>query len=251
MIYLRTSDRRTVRRHVEDRAMQVESQISVTSEQDTYPLQGLHGKEICLLQDARYETFGLQWDSWLRWGEGETVKVKLPRNVFAESFEYRGTVPLFATMATPFSYPFAEAKKTGRNVEYESKQFRSRWVTVQFKNAIPESERDSSLDPCRRCGAVWYAAVVPASVRSSAGLDPHASVQPVVHDDPASSCDEPPQKVPKVDLPAAAQGVNDELSVQSSRNDRFEKLQSLMKWRRDGLVDSPEFKAAKRELLGL
>jgi hypothetical protein len=29
----------------------------------------------------------------------------------------------------------------------------------------------------------------------------------------------------------------------------FEKLRCLRKWRQDGLVDSPEFKAAKRELL--
>ena len=31
-------------------------------------------------------------------------------------------------------------------------------------------------------------------------------------------------------------------------DDRFQKLESLMRWRQAGLVDSPEFKAAKHEL---
>ena len=32
---------------------------------------------------------------------------------------------------------------------------------------------------------------------------------------------------------------------------RFEKLQCLMEWRKAALVESPEFKIAKRELLGM
>ena len=31
----------------------------------------------------------------------------------------------------------------------------------------------------------------------------------------------------------------------------YAKLQSMMEWRQKGLMDSPELKAAKRELLGL
>jgi hypothetical protein len=31
----------------------------------------------------------------------------------------------------------------------------------------------------------------------------------------------------------------------------YAKLQSMMEWRQMGLMDSPELKAAKRELLGL
>ena len=66
---------------------------------ETFALQGVNGNDICLLQDVRYESFGLPWDDWLAWGEGEDVTVKLPRNHFAESIEYKGTAPLFATMA--------------------------------------------------------------------------------------------------------------------------------------------------------
>lgn len=39
-------------------------------QKERFPLQGLPGSEICLLQDIRYESFGLMWDDWLRWGEG-------------------------------------------------------------------------------------------------------------------------------------------------------------------------------------
>ena len=52
---------------------------------ETFSLQGIHGSEICLLQDVRYETFGLPWDDWLAWGEGEKLTIRLPRNHFTES----------------------------------------------------------------------------------------------------------------------------------------------------------------------
>ena len=39
-------------------------------QKERFPLQGLPGSEICLMQDIRYESFGLMWDDWLRWGEG-------------------------------------------------------------------------------------------------------------------------------------------------------------------------------------
>ena len=124
-----------------------------TSGMDNFPLQGIHGKEVAVLQDVRYESFGLHWDGWLRWAEGEDVKVKLPRNHFKESLEYSGMALIFATMASPFEYPLSEARKTGRNVEYENGQFRSRLTTVTYRAAIPVEDRDSTLDPCERCGA--------------------------------------------------------------------------------------------------
>ena len=37
----------------------------------------------------------------------------------------------------------------------------------------------------------------------------------------------------------------------STADSVFLKLSGLMQWRQSGLVDSPEFKAAKRELLGM
>ena len=92
---------------------------------ETFPLQGLHGSDICVLQDVRYESFGLPWDDWLRWGEGESIEVRLPRNQFESSKLYTGTAPLFATMATLFNYPLAEARRTQRNVELENEQFLS------------------------------------------------------------------------------------------------------------------------------
>lgn len=93
---------------------------------ETFPLQGVHGVEICVLQDVRYETFGLPWDDWLTWAEGEKVTVRLPRTTHGESKEYSGTAPIFATMADMFSYPVADARKFGRNVQRENVQFQSR-----------------------------------------------------------------------------------------------------------------------------
>ena len=142
-----------------------------SGQSETFPLQGLHGSEICVLQDVRYESFGLAWDEWLRWGEGEAVKVRLPRNHFQESRVYTGTAPLFASMASPFRYPLGEARKFGRDVEYENKQFRSRWTTFTFGVSIPEAERDPTIQACAMCGAQWYLEAEPIEAFVEAGGD--------------------------------------------------------------------------------
>ena len=234
----------------------------INSEADNYPLQGIHGKEIAVLQDARYESFGLHWDGWLRWGEGEAVKVKLPRSFYKESVIYTGTAPLFASMASPFSFPLAEARKTGRDVEYENGQFRSRWVVVNYRTAIPADERDSMLDPCQRCGARWYAGVCNLAELAAAGLMAGPGAVAVAASVLADSSQDdvtdskllvvvPASATRATQLPIKDQPTKRPRLDDASQNCRFEKLRSLMEWRQSGLVDSPEFKMAKRELLGM
>ena len=100
---------------------------------ENYPLQGLLGAEICVLQDVRYETFGLPWDDWLAWGDNEELTIKLPRTHFKSSLAYKGTAPLFASMGDLMSYPPGEALRTGRRVDRENAQMRSRWHHVPFR----------------------------------------------------------------------------------------------------------------------
>lgn len=141
---------------------------------ERFPLQGLHHKEICLLQDVRYDSFGLSWDDWLRWGEGEDMMVKLPRCSFEASVPYKGTAPLFATMADLFSFPIAEARRAGRLVERENVQWRSRWRVIMFRLPIPREQRNSTLKPCCKCCAEWYLAadaVVEDAYGAAAGDD--------------------------------------------------------------------------------
>ena len=123
---------------------------------ESFPLQGIHGKELCLLQDPRYESFGIQWDEWLRWGEGETITVKMPRNRFAQSLPYKGSAPLFATMADLFSFPIREAERTGRSIEKENVQWQSRWTIVSFSKPIPVEHRCTTIEACPKCAALWY-----------------------------------------------------------------------------------------------
>jgi hypothetical protein len=126
-------------------------------QRERFPLQGLHDAEICVLQDVRYESFGLCWDDWLRWGEGDTVMVNLPRSTpGAKSSAYKGTAPLFATMADMFSFPLTEARRSMRCVERENVQFRSRWCIFNFRQGIPKAQRNITLSPCCRCAAAWY-----------------------------------------------------------------------------------------------
>jgi hypothetical protein len=153
---------------------------------ESFPLQGLHGSEVCVLQDVRYESFGLPWDDWLCWGEDEDVMVKLPRNHFEASAKYSGSAPLFATMANVFQYPLQDAQKTGRSVEKENGQFRSRWTIVTFVREIPPQHRDISIPPCPRCAAQWYASAAgqqpvapPAEVFGEAAAAPVIPTGPV------------------------------------------------------------------------
>ena len=128
-------------------------------QRETFSLQGLHKAEIVLLQDVRYESFGLPWDDWLTWGEdpatGGVMTVRLPRNHFRASVEYSGTAPLFATMADPFRFPASEAHATGRDVERENRQFRSRWDPTFFRNEIPAAMRDDTVPACPVCWSRW------------------------------------------------------------------------------------------------
>ena len=136
--------------------MATQSTFIRRGQNETFPLQGLPGSEICVLQDVRYESFGLPWDDWLTWGEAEDLMIRMPRNNFEESVQYTGTAPLFATMADLLKYPAAEAKSTGRDVEKENRQFRSRWEIIRFKESIPQDERDVTIKPCPKCAAEWF-----------------------------------------------------------------------------------------------
>ena len=123
---------------------------------DRYPLQGIHTADVCILQDVRYESFGLPWDDWLAWGEGEELMVSLPRNSFRSSLKYDGSAPLLASMCDLFSYPPREATRTGRNVERENRQWRSRWTSVCFSRSLPEARMQPTFPACPRCAATWY-----------------------------------------------------------------------------------------------
>lgn len=268
-----------------------------TSEMDNFPLQGIHGMEVAVLQDVRFESFGLHWDGWLRWAEGEDVKVKLPRNHFKESMEYNGMAPIFATMASPFEYPLSEARKTGRNVEYENGQFRSRFTTVTYRTPIPVEERDSTLDPCERCGAEWYAGVVDESAPASNEEEPadddilkairaaelaqdaaHKGASEAAADDDADDCDDDHLMqalllaeasrdcgaAGAVHSQALSEAVSNSPAQKRARTEAaspptapsaadvlFQRLQTLTDLRKARLLDTPEYKAAKCELLGI
>lgn len=106
--------------------------------------------------------------------------VNMPRSeAGARSIRYSGTAPLFATMADLFQYPLQEARNSCRNVERENKQFRSRWVIVEFSHAIPEGDRNNTLNPCAKCAAMWYLRADGANA-SSAPLVPAQQSLPVV-----------------------------------------------------------------------
>ena len=143
--------------------LQIFQAFEARGQRERFPLQGLPGCDVCVLQDVRYESFGLPWDDWLRWGDGETVMVNVPRTApGAKSVQYRGTAPLFGTMACMFHYPLSEARATGRDPELENVQWRSRWRVVEFRHCIPAEQRQVDLPACGRCAAAWLAELADA-----------------------------------------------------------------------------------------
>ena len=109
-----------------------------------------------------------------------------------------------------------------------------------------------SLDPCERCGAEWYAAVLSQSERLETGGS-HAAGEPTDSQLEAAvmlagGSDvgvESDAKRVRTTSPRGAGGSARQADAM------YAKLQSMMEWRQMGLMDSPELKAAKRELLGL
>ena len=243
---------------------------------ESFPLQGIHGSEICLLQDVRFESFGLPWDDWLRWGDGESMMVRLPRNAFDESKEYVGTAPLFATMATLFKYPLYMAKKFQRDVEYENEQFRSRWNIIRFPTSIPKHERNPTLKPCKGCGAKWYAGAVAAesiqeilssiatksdvaapllpeaddsrSVVAQAGEPPQQAIQQggETFQQTASAAAAPKERTQETIAPS--QPEIPQGHVQLDGDLFWARLSKLMTWREQGLLSPAEFATAKAAL---
>ena len=208
---------------------------------ETFPLQGIHGSEVCVLQDVRYESFGLHWDDWLRWGEGESILVRLPRNQYEASKLYTGTAPLFSTMATMFSYPLAEAKRTQRQVELENEQFRSRWTVVRFPNPLPEERRDPTLRPCAKCGAQWYvSAWDPTDVEGQAP-PPGNPPQLLAHTDGLDAA-------PQSGAPCPSEPLRKRLRTEPDPDDLWHRLTELMCWKSEGLLTPQQFENAKAAL---
>ena len=205
---------------------------------ETFPLQGIHGHDICLLQDVRYETFGLPWDDWLAWAEGEPIMVRLPRNHYSESKLYTGTAPLFATMADAFSYPIMEARQTGRCIPRENEQFRSRWNVITYPWPIPAAERDPTLHPCPHCAAQWYQASADMEATDFAA---HAA-RPVVSVQRAhKSAGARPMHT------AASAAVPPALPL-TRRDELWARLSELMRWHTEGRLTATKFATAKAHL---
>ena len=171
------------------------STFQTRGQRERFPLQGLPACDVAVLQDVRYESFGLCWDDWLRWGDGETLMINVPRNVAgAASVEYDGTAPLFATMADVFHFPLGEARQTGRDVERENAQFRSRWRIVHFGKAIPPQMRDRGLEPCPKCAAAWYAEAAAEVGEAPALAEGDPPLLPVAMAPPAPEAESPERK---------------------------------------------------------
>ena len=108
-------------------------------------------KEIIFLNDIRYESDGekkiMPWHMFLNLLEGATVNISMPKNFYADDYEWVEKQPIFATCENPIV-----RIKNGSLDEGETQQMAQRWVVLKFRHQYLE-DANHDITPCGRCFA--------------------------------------------------------------------------------------------------
>ena len=98
----------------------------------SFPLQGIFGKKVCILQDVRVNTFKLGFDSLLVWFEGEPLTVPMPRNLYKEDREYSEQAPIFISSGSKFQIPGKEAQELSLDPYEQNEMMDARFRFFHF-----------------------------------------------------------------------------------------------------------------------
>ena len=158
-----------------------------------YPMMAIHGKKVCVLEDLRASTFGLGWDAYLVWWEGQPLPVPMPQNHHKGPLDYTDRAPVFATGGGKLRIPLREALELGLDPNVQNDMMDKRWVYFQFTKSFDGDQR-RAVKPCGRCFAQWVISgvpapsAVPAPAASSAAVpSAAATAAPLSPTPPASS----------------------------------------------------------------
>ena len=126
----------------------------------TYPLLGLFGKKVAVIQDLRVDTFRLPFaDLLIRW-EGEPFRVPRPQNRYDGDRVYHEGAPVFASSGDKLRITLAEALRTSTVPERQNAMMDQRWRCFLFAHTLRRGEED--VETCGRCFAQWLLQPVPA-----------------------------------------------------------------------------------------
>ena len=119
-----------------------------------FPLQGIFGKKVCVLQDVRVNTFKLGFDSLLVWWEGEKFPVPLPQNKHDGDKEYVDKAPVFITAGSKFRIPRKEAETLQVSEDVQNDMMDARFSYYYFPRTLLAHQK-VEVPPCPRCFASW------------------------------------------------------------------------------------------------
>ena len=217
--------------------------VMPTPQADSFcPLENIRGHEVLLWQDFRYapghprkEEQGLRIDegTWNRLLEGLPTLIGVPKTdggrhdfVFDEDvgFVFTGPFPVIAW-------------RNGMQDQCETEQITTRLRYINLARPAPP-RRGRPLKHCPLCWSRWLLRGEIAWQRSSGNeLDDFLKRASESLGSPPSLCNTMPVE--------CVEATNSD----TPRGDSFfAQLQSLMHWRQSGLLNSPEFKNAKRRL---
>ena len=115
---------------------------------DKYAWVGAEQAEVILLQDFRWTSELICWNSFLLLLEGELVKLPSPKNQFATDVCINTDVPIFATSKAAVEF---RGRHDSRDPN-EDGMMGDRWNYFRFCKRIPQ-EQQKSITPCPRCFA--------------------------------------------------------------------------------------------------
>ena len=144
-----------------------------------YPLEGLFGAKVCVLQDVRTSTFKLAWDDLLVWFEGEKFNVPLPRNRHSQGMLYSERAPVFISTGSKFCISEQEAACLKVDAQEQNKMMDARFRFFHFPRSLTAAEKRKT-PACKRCFAAWLLSEDPGSAAAAPRQQAAAAMSPAM-----------------------------------------------------------------------
>ena len=182
----------------------------------TFSIGDLPQYDIMLWQDYEHDEATIRFTDLLSLLCGESIGMRSPCTL---NRKFRNTIPCFLSAHMPVQCGRRDALKAQRL----DGMMEERFTMFTFWNPVPFSHRILNFPKCGRCCAAFYLQGLHQSPASSSVPTGNSLLPSQSHGQPTASTAEP----------------------------SLEKLQELVHLRREGYLDEDEFRAAKRQLLGL
>ena len=128
--------------------------VRPVGKKNSYPLQELFDKKVCVLQDFRATTYEMGFDDLLVWFEGESFQVPLPQNTHKGNKLYTERAPLFISAGSKLRISPKEALALQVAPEEQNDMMDARFKFFRHPAPVPPRHL-RSVRPCPKCFATW------------------------------------------------------------------------------------------------